>query len=341
VPIPKSPSTPGKILVHGERVAQFSQETSPEVLIAEAQLREAQAKLQLARIEAAQRDIENSQVQRIVELAQKNVKELERRVENGIAPQHELLEAQERLAQAEAAVAKLRAASEIMEPAGMPGLDTAFNATTLFRLPVPRPELAKDDDSPVMNALNAPINIEFEDETLRNISGFISEYVGVNIVMDVALRAADEPVSLKLEDIPFRDALLALADAYGDVCFVIRDYGVFATTTERAMSINAPTIPANVPLLVSMQEASAGGLGSKGFAVGWPGGADGGRFDFGSGSAAGGGFGGGIGRIGSETSLPGGARRGGFGDRGTSGFGGVESEPQTEPSPEDQGQASP
>lgn len=262
---PLLPFAPEKPAGAFHRLTQFSPETSPEVAIAEAQLREAEARLQQAKIEAAQRAIENTQLQRIVELARKNAQEQESRAQLGIGTQKDYMEAQEQLAQAEAELAKLTAASAIMESkSGRTNAAPELSLLSQPQIPVPRPVLAKDDSSAVMVALDAPINIEFESETLRNIFGFISEYVEMNIVIDVGLPAADEPVSLKLDNVPLKDALMALADAYGDVCFVIRDYGIFATTAERAMTINAPTIPANIPLLVSIQEASASGIGFGG-----------------------------------------------------------------------------
>jgi transposase-like protein len=293
---PLPPFAPEKPGFANHRLTKFSPETSPEVAIAEAQLREAEARLQQAKIEAAQRSIENTYLQRIVELARMNAKEQDSRSQMGLANQQEYMEAQKQLAQAEAAVAKLEAATQVVGSKGStPNVSREWGLLNQTRVPSPRPVLSNDDETELAQMLRSPINIEFEEATLREMSGFISEYVGLNIVIDVGLRAADEPASIKLEDVPLKDGLMALADAYGDVCFVIRDYGVFATTAERAMTINAPTIPANIPLLVSMQEASASGIGSSGFGFGWSSGQGGGAVGgFGGGGVAlGGGLGGG------------------------------------------------
>ncbi|MCL4691381.1 MAG: hypothetical protein KJ060_02590 [Candidatus Hydrogenedentes bacterium] len=283
------------------QVPEPGQEIDPEVAIAEAQVREAEARLRQARIAAAQREIEKEQLKRIVELARKNAKEEQRRAEMGIGTQQGLMEAQERLARAEADMAKLDAASQIMDGRGGKADSPLFQGR-LFeqpRFPAPRPTLGDDDSATEVEArLRAPVSIEFDQETLRNIAGFIGEYSEVNIVLDVAINAADEKVSIKLSNVPLADCLMALSDAYGDLCFVIRDYGVFATTTERAMTINAPTIPANVPLLVPIQEASGGGFAVGGFGFGGAGRSGGGGFGMSSGpGAAKGGFGGGGGVI--------------------------------------------
>lgn len=282
------------------RVPEPAQEIDPEVAIAEAQVREAEARLRQARIAAAQREIEKDQLKRIVELARKNAKEQQNRAEMGVGTQQDLMEAQERLARAEADMAKLDAASQIMGDRGeRTGTPIHFGGVEQPRFPAPRPALGDDDSATEVEArLRAPVSIEFDQETLRNIAGFIGEYTEVNIVLDVAINAADETISIKLSDVPLADCLMALSDAYGDLCFVIRDYGVFATTTERAMTINAPTIPANVPLLVPFQEASSHGLAVGGFGFGGAGRAGGGGFGRSSGpGAAAGGFGGGGGVI--------------------------------------------
>lgn len=302
------------------RVPESSPEVDPEVAIAEAQVREAEARLRQARIAAAQREIEMEQVKRIVELARKNAEEQQNRAQMGIGTQQEYMEAQERLARAEAEAAKLDAASQVMGSRGGSAHSAFFGGFEQPRFPAPRPEMSPDDTSDVAIALQSPVAIEFKDATLREIAEKIGEYVGVNIVLDVGLHAADEAVTIKLTDVPLKDGLLALADAYGDLCFVVRDYGVFATTMERAVTISAPTIPANVPLLVSFQDASnrglavgmfgGGGFGG-GFGMGGGPAAGGGGFGRGNGPATGGGLGGDFGSLDGP-----GAASGGFGGGG-------------------------
>jgi hypothetical protein len=48
-------------------------------------------------------------------------------------------------------------------------------------------------------------------------------------------------------EIPLRSLLLAIADQIDGMCFVVRDYGILVTTTERAWSLPGATIPAEVP----------------------------------------------------------------------------------------------
>ncbi len=46
------------------------------------------------------------------------------------------------------------------------------------------------------------------------------------------------------------EALLALADQCEFLCFVVRGYGILATTKERAVHMDAPAIPPDIPVFV-------------------------------------------------------------------------------------------
>ncbi|HQE81455.1 MAG TPA: hypothetical protein PLM14_00560 [Candidatus Hydrogenedentes bacterium] len=248
-----------------DELVELAQRTSPEVIIAEAQLREAEARLRQARLEATQKAIQSYRDRKVVELARTNLKELQTKYEAGICSSQELLAGQERLAELEAALASSNAAYEMM--AAERGASTKINIPPVAApwVRVPRPPLSEEPDNAVHAALENPVSIEFQDESLSEVAQFISEYVAVNIVVDTA---ADRPVSIALKDVPLRDALLALSDAGQDICFVIRDYGIFATTQERAIYINAPTIPGTVPLCVPAEAAE--GVGHRLPPVGGP-----------------------------------------------------------------------
>ncbi|MCC6699555.1 MAG: TolC family protein [Candidatus Hydrogenedentes bacterium] len=233
----------------GEAI-DVSQESSPEVAIAEAQLREAEARLRQARMEAAQRAVQATHIRKLVDIARKNAEEVEASAQAGVASHRDLLEAQQRLAEAEANLATQEAELKVLGNA--PRLERSGGLRTLeAQIPVPRPELNKEAKTETEMALEAPMSAEFDQETLSNVFGFISDYLDVNIVIDVGLQVAEKKVSIKVENVPLRDGLLALADVYGDLCFIVRDYGIFATTPERAATINAPSIPAGIPLYVS------------------------------------------------------------------------------------------
>ncbi len=249
VPGEAGPETPG--IFHGvpdklEDIVELAQRTSPEVIIAEAQLREAEARLRQARLEATQQAILAQRNRRIAELARRNVQEVEQKYQAGRGTTQELLAAQERLAELEAALASSNVTLEMMAAQYGGGASPVDPLNAPPRIPAERPVLPQTAENDVQEALNNPVSIEFSDVSVSDIAEFLSEYVGVNIVVDPA---SDRPVvSVRLSDVPLRDALIALADLGQDVCFVIRDHFIFATTRERAMQISAPTIPENIPL---------------------------------------------------------------------------------------------
>lgn len=322
--VPVLPTPPGDVpimpppaptpLSSLDNIVDMAQQSSPEVLIAEAQLREAEARLRQARLVAAQQAIQATYDRKVVEEARKNVEELANRVKLGTSSHQELQAAQERLAQAEAALAKQDAALKMMTgpPPGMPDFgNDPMRLAQKPLFPAPRPALPEKPETEIEKALASPVTIEFDEANLDAILEFVSDYVSVNIVLDVGLSAADQPVSIKIQDVPLNDAFLALADICGDVCFVVRDYGIFVTTPQRAATIEAPTIPPDIPLYVPLGQA--GGRG--GFGWGWSadgkGGAAGGFGGGGFGAA--GGFGGGSGFAPGRLPAAGGFGGGSFG----------------------------
>jgi len=243
---PKTPEIPHGVPDKLEDIVELVQRTSPEVIIAEAQLREAEARLRQARLEATQHAILAQRNRKIAEIARRNVQEVEQKYKAGRGTTQELLAAQERLAELEAALASSSVSLEMMAAQYGGGARPVDPLNAPPRIPAERPVLPQAAENEIQQALNQPVSIEFSDMSMSDITEFLSEYAGVNIVVDPA---SDQPVvSVRLSDVPLRDALLALADLGQDVCFVIRDHFIFATTRERAMQISAPTIPEDVPL---------------------------------------------------------------------------------------------
>lgn len=118
------------------------------------------------------------------------------------------------------------------------------------RIQQPRPAL--DRGSRLGKALETIVTLEFENMELREVLEFITEYVGVNFTVDREVESL--PITISVRDSPLLGNLHALVDLGNGLCFVIRDYGIFATTRERAQTINAPTIPEDVPLYVPVLE---------------------------------------------------------------------------------------
>ncbi|MFO7973651.1 MAG: hypothetical protein R6V12_03350 [Candidatus Hydrogenedentota bacterium] len=236
-----------------DKMIELAQKNSPEVIIAEAQLREAEARLRQAKLEATQRAIELFRDRRAVEIARESLREKEKLYRQGRGHLESLQMAQERLAELEASVASGNAALEMMatqpiDERGRFGGADAIRPEPEPLVRVERPELPEDSENEILQVLDEPLSIEFEDEQLVVIGSFVSKYLGINIVVDPA---ADGVVDyIEIRDLTLRDTLHALADTKEGICFVIRDSYIFATTEERAMQINAPTIPDTIPLYV-------------------------------------------------------------------------------------------
>jgi hypothetical protein len=96
--------------------------------------------------------------------------------------------------------------------------------------------------------LEAPIDLQFDDRPISNCLEFISTYYAINIVVDPSMPI--DNISVKLQNVPLRQALQALVDQSDYLCFVLRDYGILATVRDKAERINAATIPEDVPLYV-------------------------------------------------------------------------------------------
>ena len=93
--------------------------------------------------------------------------------------------------------------------------------------------------------------INFEDINMMEIFEFITDTYEINITVDLAFTPPTIR-QINLRNVPLRSVFLALADKMGDACFVIRDYGLFLTTRERAQTLAGPTIPEDIPYFAHM-----------------------------------------------------------------------------------------
>ncbi|MCP4643450.1 MAG: hypothetical protein GY851_23585 [bacterium] len=217
---------------------------NPEVLQAKAALAQAKADLYRAQLEVA-REVTSLAAER--DELRRQAERLSAMVAEGIAPNEPKQKHRASLAQLEA---ELRYAVGIgfpipMEPPFMEEHREHFEPEMMR--PVARPGL---DTVPkeMAEVLASPVSIEFDESvTLEEMLSFVSEYQSINIVTELDVGEIDFKMSI--DDTPLRDYLTALTDQCEMLAFVIRDYGILATTRERAMRIDAPAIPENLPLL--------------------------------------------------------------------------------------------
>jgi biopolymer transport protein ExbD len=207
---------------------------SPDIAAARAELQRAEAELRRVEMDTVrQLTTLHEQIDALRAMAD----ELRKRADLGSATFSETREMTTRLAEARAQLQYLVGAP----PPRFPHSRAAPPHPELQRTTVPRPEVA----DPFREKLDQSVSISFDNEALLQVLEFVTDYLEVNFIVDPAV--AEEPVTVRLNDVPLRQALLALADM-ADLAFVIRDYGVFATTRDRAMTIEAPSIPEDLPL---------------------------------------------------------------------------------------------
>ena len=168
--------------------------------------------------------------------------------EKGVVPARvSRANAEQALVLAESELGELMARARYLVGAGMPGSMSAMEPfpSPPPGVPTPRPT-HEDDKRPIQQILDTSVSIDFEDEQLVDILDFLADFVGVNISPDAA--AGHIIVyDITTRNVPVRDALLALTDLCEPLCFVVRDYGILATTRARAQTIPGPSIPEDIP----------------------------------------------------------------------------------------------
>lgn len=98
---------------------------------------------------------------------------------------------------------------------------------------------------PVRERLSKPVSFDGE-APLSEIIQMFSRESGLDFFTNVP--DAQRPVKFTVKEAPIREAMMALVEqAGGGFCFVARDYGVLAVPLERAQAMPGPVIPEYVP----------------------------------------------------------------------------------------------
>jgi hypothetical protein len=223
-----------------ESVVQSALRNSPEIRKAELAVEAAQAELALVRAKITRDAIA---VHSKVTNLRDHKLHVETRVNTGTSPQIELQQVLMALAEVEAELKYLTGSgtSGIRKSESRP---EPFNFFERKPVPVKRPQM--DKGSRIVEILSNPVGITFEDILLTEITRTLTDNYDLNFNIDATLFDYKIPY-INLKDVSMLDALLAFAEQNEEICFVIRDYGIFVTTRERAVKIPGPTIPANIP----------------------------------------------------------------------------------------------
>jgi len=245
--MPPEPHGPGPL----EEMIEVGLHNNPDVRLAEIELQRAEAELMRVRQQVV-RDIteiahERMRCEREIDAIHAELGEVEEKVGRGELPEHELAEMHEALqdahtglASSEAALHYLLGVGPGMEPRG-PRPETEMHPEGGEPQASPRPELPDH----LRQALSAPCNVEFDEVPLAEVLMMISDRTGVNFI---AGELGELPLSFHLSEVSFFDALIAVSELVGnEICFVVREYGLLVTHTERARMMPGAVIPPYIP----------------------------------------------------------------------------------------------
>jgi hypothetical protein len=228
--------------------------TSPEVLLMEARLRQAQAELNQARLKVTREVIttfnEKKQRTSALESVERRLKELTALTGAGSASPREVSEAKLLVGEAQLKVAQSDAEMRYLLGVGTQVYRDHINdldpAAARRRRTVARPQQTPEA---LVEPLGRQVKGPFAVTNLGELTSRLAADAGVSIIIDAQAvpSPADVAISMAVrEPLPLSSALHALADQY-DLCFLLRDYGIFVTKGQRARAIRAPAIPDDTP----------------------------------------------------------------------------------------------
>jgi hypothetical protein len=83
-------------------------------------------------------------------------------------------------------------------------------------------------------ALDKTVSLdEFPDARLKDVLGFLTKKAGVDVPFRMLGKTEEEPVSLMNAELPLGAWLQAIEDSVPNLRFVVREYGILATTKDR------------------------------------------------------------------------------------------------------------
>ncbi len=128
---------------------------------------------------------------------------------------------------------------EFLDGSDIVALAPAFPGST-----EPRPGL-ETAPADIREALNGEkFDLDFKEMALEDVVRLLGEKYGLNAVLDPVVRSMG--ITANLKKVTLAQALSAMADAQG-LAFIVRDYGVFVTTQDRALNVAGPSIPEGLP----------------------------------------------------------------------------------------------
>jgi hypothetical protein len=226
---------------------------NPDVLLAEAKLREAQAELNQVRLKVTREVVtafeKRKQGSVSLRRAKENLDRMQKEIANGTSSAGASdLDAQRMaygqvelgMAHTDADLRYLLGVGSAIDPASLAPHDPKPNVA-----PHPRPAAPPAITEALARTVRGPFGA-----TLKDLVDQLGQQAKVSILIDAQNfpDPGEHPVLLPLRDpVTLGAALQALADQQ-DACFVLRDYGIFLTSEGKARNMMAATIPEHLPM---------------------------------------------------------------------------------------------
>ncbi len=258
-------------------------EVNPDIITARAKLRLAEAELNAARMETAGKVItlwqERDTQHELLDAAIQRFQQVERLHKiAAVGGEDEKFEsARIALINAEANFARSKATLSYLigqaAPATTTRSETTTNAATLQTMPAPLQIPKGPMVEKVRKALDSATELSFTDTPLSDIMDYLADLHGIVTQVDTkhtGYGLAEMKISLRLRGVPLAAALQAIEDEYPPIRFVVRDYGLLATTRETAqregyfpavdfVRLSGGMAPAAAPSKSEAMQPAAGG----------------------------------------------------------------------------------
>ena len=251
-PALNAPALPGNL----NDMLTMALSSNPEILVAEAKVREAQAELNQVRLtvmkEVATLYGQRRNHEQQLVLLKDALNAVKQQVGAGQKPQEELTKAMGALASGEIALTTCVAQIRYVLGAGgetgnrLAAVGGSFAEEPPAGIRMPRPAIGDE----FSQALDTPVQIDFEDKTLAEVFAQWQKAAGIPFVFQ-SPPIAENVVTLRLpKPLPLRVALLALHDVQREFCFIVREYGIMVAYIDEVTTIPGAAIPPDVPFEV-------------------------------------------------------------------------------------------
>ena len=245
---------PGRLPEHLEEMIEVALLNNPDIRLARIELERAEAELMRTSQEVVREVVdafhERERHGTAAEGLHEELGRMEALAEQGRAPEHELAELHQEMRGFHTEMAQIEAHLRYLLGL-LPGGPEPRPPHHEEPVPPERRERAMWERPPLperyRDILERSADFELDGTPLAEFLEIVREVSGgLNFVFEEGI--GDVPVSIHLRETPLRQALVAVSELLGgELCFVVRDYGILVTETGRARTMPGPTIPEYIP----------------------------------------------------------------------------------------------